>query len=124
MDENNEKSVLEKTILDTGIAKPISVTKEEALNMAKQAEEANKVVNKQPENIASAIPITKEELDEQKVNELNDLMKNDYVKVVEVHHSKKTYIILFLYDCQVVSKKLLLYSFTFYISSFSCFHYF
>ena len=32
----------------------------------------------------------------QKVNELNDLMKNDYVKVVEVHHSKKTYIILFL----------------------------
>ena len=96
MDENNEKSVLEKTILDTGIAKPISVTKEEALNMAKQAEEANKVVNKQPENIASAIPITKEELDEQKVNELNDLMKNDYVKVVEVHHSKKTYIILFL----------------------------
>lgn len=23
-------------------------------------------------------------------------MKNDYVKVVEVHHSKKTYIILFL----------------------------
>ena len=64
--------------------------------MAKQAEQANKVVNKQPENIASAIPITKEELDEQKVNELNDLMKNDYVKVVEVHHSKKTYIILFL----------------------------
>ena len=39
--------------------------------MAKQAEQANKVVNKQPENIASAIPITKEELDEQKVNELN-----------------------------------------------------
>ena len=83
MDENNEKSVLEKTILDTGIAKPISVTKEEALNMAKQAEEANKVVNKQPENIASAIPITKEELDEQKVNELNDLMKMTTLKLLK-----------------------------------------
>lgn len=95
---NEEEKVLNKTILDTGIAKPISVSKEEAILLAKQAEEENK--KNQPVNNQTAVvaptPITKEELDEQRINEVNDLMKNDYVKLVEIKHSKKTYIILFL----------------------------
>lgn len=89
---NEEEKVLEKTILNPGIAKPISVTKEEAIALAKESEEKNKTAAP----IAEAKLVTKEELDEQRVNEINDLMKNDYVKVVEIHHSKKTYIILFL----------------------------
>lgn len=96
---NEEEHVLNKTILDAGIAKPISVTKEEAISLAKQAEEIekNKAAQNSPrENIADAIPITKEELDENRVNEINDLMKNDYVKIVESRYSKKTYIILIL----------------------------
>lgn len=95
---NEEEKVLNKTILDTGIAKPISVSKEEAILLAKQAEEENK--KNQPVNnqtsVVAPTPITKEELDEQRINEVNDLMKNDYVKLVEIKHSKKTYIILFL----------------------------
>lgn len=95
---NEEESVLNKTILDTGIAKPISVSKEEALRLSSAQSEANKNnVNANAQtNIVTPTIITKEELDEQKINEVNDLMKNDYVKLVEVHHSKKTYIILFL----------------------------
>lgn len=95
---NEEEHVLNKTILDVGIAKPISVTKEEAISLAKQADEIekNKVAQSSNthENIAEAIPITKEELDEERVNEINDLMKNDYVKIAESRYSKKTYIIL------------------------------
>lgn len=94
---NEEEHVLNKTILDAGIAKPISVTKEEAISLAKQAEEIEKkkvVQSSTHENIAEAIPITKEELDENRVNEINDLMKNDYVKISESRYSKKTYIIL------------------------------
>lgn len=95
---NEEEKVLNKTILDTGIAKPISVSKEEAILLAKQAEEENK--KNQPVNnqtsVVAPTPITKEKLDEQRINEVNDLMKNDYVKLVEIKHSKKTYIILFL----------------------------
>lgn len=97
MNNEEEERVLNKTILDTGIAKPISVSKEEALLLAKQAEENKKVVsnNVAPTNIVTPTLVTQEQLDEQKVNEVNDLMKNDYVKLVEIRHSKKTYIILF-----------------------------
>lgn len=90
---NEEEKVLEKTILNTGIAKPISVSREEAEALAKESNANNNIPQAQ---VAEAIPVTKEELDEQKVNEINDLMKNDYVKLVDVHHSKKTYIILFV----------------------------
>lgn len=95
---NEEKDVLNKTILDTGIAKPISVSKEEAILLAKQAEEENKKNTNASVStpVVAPTPITKEELDEQRINEVNDLMKNDYVKLVEIKHSKKTYIILFL----------------------------
>lgn len=104
MDED-EKNVLNKTVLNTGIAKPISVSKEEALRMASLAEEENKKKENQVptnENIATPISITKEELDEKRVIEVNDLMKNDYVKLVEIRHSKKTYIILFLVFAAII----------------------
>ncbi len=95
---NEEEKILNKTILDTGIAKPISVSKEEAVLLARQAEEENKKnINEEVhQTIVTPTQITKEELDEQRINEVNDLMKNDYVKMVEIKHSKKTYIILFL----------------------------
>lgn len=90
---NEEEKVMNNTILNTGVAKPISVSKEEALKIAND----QKQVSATPQtNIAKPMPVSKEEIEEQKVNELNDLMKNDYIKLVEVKHSKLTYIILFL----------------------------
>lgn len=91
--ESDQDKKLNTTILNTGIAKPISISKEEALKIAAEQDNTN-VINQT--KIVTPTPITKEELDEQKVNELNDLMKNDYVKYVDVKHSKKTYIILIL----------------------------
>lgn len=90
---NEEEKVINSTILNTGVAKPISVSKEEALKIANEQKQVNATTQN---NLAKPMPISKEEIEEQKVNELNDLMKNDYVKLVEVKHSKLTYIILFL----------------------------
>lgn len=92
MNNEEEKKVINTTILNTGIAKPISISKEEAMKIARE----NNVNVSTQNNVVSPSPISKEEIEEQKVNELNDLMKNDYVKLVEVKHSKITYIILFL----------------------------
>lgn len=89
---NEEEKVINSTILNTGVAKPISVSKEDALKIAS---EQKQVIAPNQTNIAKPMPISKEEIEEQKVNELNDLMKNDYIKLVEVKHSKLTYIILF-----------------------------
>lgn len=91
--ESDKEKVLNNTILNTGIAKPISISKEEALNIATKQENTN-MINQT--KVITPTPITKEELDEQKVNELNDLMENEYIKFVDVKHSKKTYIILIL----------------------------
>jgi len=103
---NEEDNVLNKTVLDAGIAKPISVTKEEAISLAQQAEKIEESKLKQNDtnkSVAVPIPITKEELDENRVNEINDLMKNDYVKIVESRYSKKTYIILVVILIIVIS---------------------
>ncbi len=103
---NEEDNVLNKTVLDAGIAKPISVTKEEAISLAQQAEKIEKSKLKQNDtnkSVAVPILITKEELDENRVNEINDLMKNDYVKIVESRYSKKTYIILVVILIIVIS---------------------
>lgn len=94
MNTEEEEKVINSTILDPGVAKPISVSKEEALKIAHEQAEAMKEEKEQ--NFAEIKQVTPEELDEQKVNEVNDFMKNDYVKIVEMQHSKKTYIILFL----------------------------
>lgn len=97
MDEGEKE--IKTIVLKPGIAKPISVSKEDALNIA-QEQEKNKVKEKQDEisindtSLAEVKQVTKEELDEKKVNELNDLMKNDYVKLEDIKYSKKTYIIL------------------------------
>lgn len=90
---NEEEKVINSTILNTGVAKPISFSKEEAL---KAVNIQNQTPNNSANNIATPMAITKEEIEEQRVNELNDLMKNDYVKLVEVKHSKLTYVVLFL----------------------------
>lgn len=90
---NEEEQVINNTILNTGVAKPISVSKEEAIKIANEQKQINATSQN---NIATPMPVSKEEIEEQRVNELNDLMKNDYVKLVEVKHSKITYIILFL----------------------------
>lgn len=97
MDE--EEKEIKTIILNPGIAKPISVSKEDALNVA-QEQEKNKIQDKLEEqkindaSLAEIKQVTKEELDEKKVNELNDLMENDYVKLENIKHSKKTLIIL------------------------------
>lgn len=90
---NEEEKVINSTILNTGVAKPISVSKEEAMKIASEQKQINVPVQT---NLAKPMPVSKEEIEEQKVNELNDLMKNDYVKLVEVKHSKITYVLLFL----------------------------
>lgn len=96
---DEETKVVNTTILNTGLAKPIAVSKEDALNLA-HAQELQGVKKQQSAAddtpLASIIPTSKQELDEQKINEINDLMKDDYVKLVEVRHSKKTYILLIL----------------------------
>ena len=96
---DEETKVVNTTILNTGLAKPIAVSKEDALNLA-HAQELQGVKKQQSAAddtpLASIIPTSKQELDEQKINEINDLMKEDYVKLVEVRHSKKTYILLIL----------------------------
>lgn len=90
---NEEEKVINSTILNTGIAKPMPVSKEEAIKIAN----SQKVINETNQaKIATPMPVSKEEIEEEKVNELNDLMKNDYIKLVEVKHSKLTYIIMFL----------------------------
>lgn len=98
MNEEDKKVKLETTILNPGLAKPIKISSKDAEDIAlKQQEESAMVeVEHTVDRVATPTKITKEELDEQKINELNDLMKNDYVRIVDVHHSKKTYIILFL----------------------------
>ena len=98
---NDEEKIINSTILDPGIAKPISLSKEEALKLAEEQAKENKVASN--DSFAEIKQISKEELDEQKVNEINDLMKNDYVKLVDVHHSKKTYIILILVLVLIIS---------------------
>ena len=90
---DEEEKVINQTVLNQGLATPIAVSKEEAI--AKAHEQAQEIKGTNNVNFAEIKQVTQEELDQEKVNEVNDLMKNDYVKLVDVKYSKKTYIILF-----------------------------
>lgn len=54
---NEEEKVINSTILNTGVAKPISVSKEEALKIAS---EQKQVITPNQTNIAKPMPISKD----------------------------------------------------------------
>lgn len=101
---NEEEKPVGMTILNPGMAKPIAVSKEQAVQVAHEQESAQQEVEevKPQTNFAEIQQVTKEELDEQKVNEVNDLMKNDYVKLKDVKYSKKTIMIMILVLAAIV----------------------
>ncbi|MCH5166590.1 MAG: hypothetical protein J1F35_01735 [Erysipelotrichales bacterium] len=90
---DEEEKIINQTILNPGLAQPIAVSKEEAI--AKAHEQAQETKGTDNVKFAEIQHVTQEDLDEQRVNEVNDLMKNDYVKLVDAKYSKKTYFILF-----------------------------
>lgn len=94
MEEETKKETLK---IDHTVS-PISVSKETAYEIAAlQESHKNEGINKEEKNdVAEIIPTTKEEIELKKVEEVNNLMKDEFVEIKQLRHSPKLYIIMVL----------------------------
>ena len=94
MEEEVKKEVV---VINSNVAAPISVSKADAYRIAQEQENNKQEVVEEvvEDNIVAPTKITKEELDQQRINEVNDLVDNELTRIVEYQYSKKTYTIMY-----------------------------
>lgn len=92
-----EEEVKKETLKIDNYVAPISVSKADAYNVAQKQQEEKHIETKQVvNNVVTPKNITKEELELQRINEINDLMQNEFTEIKYLKHSPKTYIIMIL----------------------------